>query len=129
MLSNDSDAGDKAAEHVSVADVLENCLSCGILVIDSGGHVGSLNARAEQLLGIDRARALDQPFSVLPRQIAEFIKQFLSQNTRNFEQHIEISTSGETRSPLRVTALASDTKTGSSGQVIFILNDVSRAKE
>jgi signal transduction histidine kinase len=129
MLSNDSDAGDKPAEHVSVADVLENCLSCGILVIDARGHVGSLNGRAEQLLGIDRPQVLDHPFSVLPQQLAEFIKRFLSQDTRNSEQHIEISTSGEIRSLMRVTALASDSKTGSPGQVILILNDISRAKE
>src|SRR6267378_452843 len=124
MTNNDAGRGDGMAENVSVADVLHDCLLCGIINADGLGQITALNSQAEALIHLTAARVLQQPLKILPASLAEIFSETLSKKNSISPRQVQVSGFSGRLLALRVTTQFVPPSSTSVAQAIMVLNDV-----
>lgn len=89
-------AVDGAVEGSSFLDVLDDCLSCGVIFFDEHGRLASLTPEALRILTLDAGAVVGQPYDVLPAPLASVIHDAFGADKplRNHDLEIRLNDGG-----------------------------------
>src|SRR5687768_9740662 len=82
--------GSEDTRPANSAEILDQCLACGIVAIDAQSRITGWSPAAETVLGISSA-CIGQPLEILPAPIRELLKRSLSTGDPVLERHLTLS--------------------------------------
>jgi signal transduction histidine kinase len=115
-------------ESLSFADLLQDCLAAGVILIDGKKKVTSLNRQARDLLGLSPDQAALPSLAALPAGLRTMARQALSSGKSPAERQIQLRTSN--RGPATLQASAVPLQPGRKGSgVVLLLNDLTPVQQ
>jgi len=117
----------QAVEGLSFLEVLNGCLSCGVIFIDEHERLVSVTPEAARILALDLPAVLGQPCDALPSPLASFIHDALTADKPLRDHDVEVHLGEGTTAVVRVNVLRLLAPRRHPG-AIAILNDVTSAR-
>jgi signal transduction histidine kinase len=118
----------RAAENLSFADVLQDCLAAGVILIDGKKQVTSLNSRASELLGLNPDQAALPSLAALPAALRTMARQALSSGKSPADRQVQLRTGNRGPTTLQASAIPLQQGRKDSG-VVLVLNDLTPVQQ
>src|ERR1035437_816614 len=93
-----------AAESLSFAEVLHDCLAAGVILIDGNNQVTSLNSRAGELIGLSPDQIVLPSLAALPPALQTMARQVSSSGKSPADRQIQLKNGN--RGPITLQASA-----------------------
>ena len=116
------------AEDLSFANVLQDCLTSGVIFIDAKHQRASLNPRAKQLLGLPPAPTSPSSLAVLPAPLRATVRKALATGRTPAGRQVEFEAAERGSVTLHVSAIPVQAGRKISG-VVLVLNDLTPARQ
>jgi signal transduction histidine kinase len=117
-----------AQESLSFANVLRDCLACGVILISGRKKVASLTVQAKHLLGLSPDQATLPSFDTLPATLRAMVREALATGKAPAERQTELKTRHRGALTLRLSAIPVQAGRRNSG-VLVVLNDLTPARQ
>jgi two-component system sensor histidine kinase HydH len=127
MPTNKPGKDEQSEEGPGFANLLSDCLVCGIIVINEKKQVITLAGEAKKILGLKSRQMLPQPLEMLPAPIVKIVRSSLASGKVINERRIELSTAGTEPLALAVSVVPLHPARKSSG-VALVLRDLGCAE-
>ena len=127
MPTNKPGTTEPSQEGLSFANVLHECLSCGIIVVNGNKQLASLTNQAKQLLNLHVGSALSPSFDALPMALQTIVSDALAMGRSISGRQLELPLNGGQTRPICASALPLNPGKSDSS-VLLILNDLTSAK-
>jgi two-component system, NtrC family, sensor histidine kinase HydH len=105
MMTGNGSEKVQAVEGLSFLDVLNDCLSCGVIFFDEHGRLASVTPEAIRMLALDAGAVLGQPFDVLPSPLASLVHDALTADKPLRDHDVEVRPGQGTPVTVRVNVL------------------------
>ena len=118
----------ETGESLSLATVLRNHLSCGVILVNSGNKVGVLTGQARHLLGLAPDPAVLPAFEALPAPVQAIVRETLAAGKAPADRQIELEAGIRGKIMLHLSAVPLEPNRKNSG-VMVVLNDLTTARQ
>ncbi len=119
---------EEAWERLTFSNVLRDCLTCGLLLIDDQQHVTALSDHARRLLGLAPGEARLPALEELPAALRSIIHAALASGQAQSDCQIESKIGGSQRVTLHVNAVPLQPGRKDSA-VVVVLNDLTPTRQ
>jgi len=90
MSANASRKSANGLSENNPGSLVQECLACGVLVINSRGRIAACSADAAEQLRRDAAKLLNAPLSALPAPLARLIRETARRNQATFNRPVHL---------------------------------------
>ena len=127
MSTNKPGKDEESQEGLSFANLLRDCLACGIIIINGKKKIVTLAGDAKKLLGLKARQALPQPLEILPAPLATIVRSTLSSGKLMADRRLELAVAGSQPLALAVSAVPLQPAKKNSG-VALVVRDLTGAR-
>jgi len=120
--------GSEDTQPANSAEILDQCLACGIVAIDAQSRITAWSPAAERVLGLSAGACIGQPLEILPSPIREVLQRSLSTGEPILERHLTLSGADGANVMLRVSTTPFRTPDNRPSGVIAVVNNVTPAR-
>jgi PAS domain S-box-containing protein len=120
--------GSEEAQLANSAEILDQCLACGIVAIDARSRITAWSPAAESVLGLAEASALGQSIEVLPAAIRAILQRSLSTGQPDLQRQVPLPGMPGSDRWLRVATTPSRNAEGQLTGVVAVINNVTPAR-
>ena len=113
---------------LSFADLLHDCLTAGVVLIDGQGKITSLNSQARHFLGFSPDQTTCPPLAALPTPLRSLVRQALSAGQSPPHRQVQLRTGNRGPATLQASALPLHLDRKNSG-VVLVLNDLTPIRQ
>jgi two-component system, NtrC family, nitrogen regulation sensor histidine kinase GlnL len=110
------------------ADLLDDCLAAGVILIDGKKKVTSLNRQAQDLLGLSPDQAALPSLAALPAVLRTMVRQALSSGKSSANRRFQLRTGNHGPTKLQASAMPLQPGRKNSG-VVLVLNDLTPVQQ
>jgi signal transduction histidine kinase len=128
MSTNEPPQWTKGQDGLGFAQVMRECLVCGVICIDAEWQTASLNPEAGHLLGWRAAQLPKSPVTNLPAPLRQIAEEVRSSGTAASPRLIQLMVASPEPSLLRVTAVPVVPGQVGTG-VVLVLNDLAAGQQ
>src|SRR5258706_3140619 len=128
MSMNKPGKDDESQERLSFANLLRDCLVCGIIIIDEKKKIVTLAGEAKKILGLKPRQTLPQTLEILPAPLAKIVRSTLASGKLINEREVEFISDGRQPLSLAVSVVPLQRTRRNSG-VVVVLRDMTCAHQ
>jgi len=120
--------GSEDAQLANSAEILDQCLGCGILVVDGQSQITAFSAVAETVLGLKAASCLGQSIEVLPVSIRDVIQRSLATGEPVLERQLTLPGALGANVILRLSTTPFRNLNGQATGVVAVINNITHVR-
>lgn len=117
------------AEALDFAEILRECLTCGVIVLDTNLHVSAFNAPAENMIGLKASSILHQPIERLPEGLRVMIQESAAAKVPISGRTLILPQPNSPPSALQVSSTPVLNEAGALEGLAIVLNELSAAQK